>query len=344
MPPRTSRSSRARRGAALATATALSACLLVGACGDGVGDGARSTGTTPDAGTVTDPASVERPPEVVQHLDIIGGEYTFEISPDPGLGLRPGWTSVTFHNAGEEAHQVMFARLKDGVDLGELARVAGGDSSGAAAIEYVDMLGGVSYIGPDNTITALVELPEGTVMAMCYVPDHDGIAHALLGMSTVLTVTPDTAPGSTSAPAASPPPAGDAPTTAPPPAAGEIRGTIELAGDGYHVPSSLPAGWYRVVNTDTAVPGKGLHELSILGLAQPASPDALEQLMVDLAGNATPAVELDAVGGLGALSPGFEGYLYLDLPPGDYVAVDFMPDPRAGRPHLLDGYYTAFRA
>ena len=42
----------------------------------------------------------------------------------------------------------MFARLKDGVDMAELAAAGEGDSSGAGAIEFVDMIGGVSYIGP----------------------------------------------------------------------------------------------------------------------------------------------------------------------------------------------------
>ncbi len=95
---------------------------------------------------------------------------------------------MTFHNEGDEAHQVMFARLKDGVDLAELADTAGGDSSGSAAIEFVDMLGGVSYIGPGQSIEAMVDLPPGMVLAMCYVPDAHGVAHALMGMTTTLTV------------------------------------------------------------------------------------------------------------------------------------------------------------
>lgn len=97
-----------------------------------------------------------------------------------------------------------------------------------------------------------------------------------------------------------------------------------------------------MVNTDDGTDGFGLHELSILRLEGEATPERVEQLVSDLATNATPSIPLDAVGGLGAISPGVEGYLHLDLPPGDYVAVDFMPDPGEARPHLLDGYYAAF--
>jgi hypothetical protein len=67
-----------------------------------------------------------------------------------------------------------------------------------------------------------------------------------------------------------------------------------------------------------------------------------EEVVADLAANATPAVALEALGGLGAISPGFEGYLHLDLEPGSYLAVDFMPDPGDPRPHLLDGYWATF--
>ncbi|MCB1015957.1 MAG: hypothetical protein KDB10_12695, partial [Acidimicrobiales bacterium] len=224
-----------------------------------------------------------------------------------------------------EAHQVMFARVKDGVDLAELAAAGAGDSSGASAIEYVDMIGGVSYIGPGQTIDAMVDLPAGTVMAMCYVPDPDGVAHALRGMSSVLTV--GGGDGGT-------PPAQQDPDP--------VAGTIELAEDGYRLPDAMPAGWYRVRNTDQGDGGEGLHELSILRLGRSASADEVDALVDDLAVNATPAVPVEALGGLGAISPGLEGYVHLDLPPGDYVAVDFMPDPGDSRPHLLDGYYAAF--
>lgn len=264
-------------------------------------------------------------PAPVQALEINATEYTFDISPDPSGGLQPGWTLLNFHNVGVEAHQVMFARIKDGVDMAELAAAGAGDSSGAGAIEFVDMIGGVSYIGPDQDTTALVNLTEGMVMAMCYVPDVHGVAHALMGMTTALTVVA---------------PDGDAESVEPDPElAGEaVVGTIELSEDGYQLPDDLPRGWYHVRNTDSA-----LHELSLMRLSEPVAGDEVEALVGDLAANEPPQVELEAVGGMGAISAGFDGYLFLDLAPGDYLAVDFMPDPGNPRPHLQDGYYATFR-
>lgn len=160
---------------------------------------------------------------------------------------------------------------------------------------------------------------------MCYVPDAKGVAHALMGMTAALTVTSAS---------------GTAVSTAPEPesAAQEVLGTIELSADGYRLPDHPGSGWYHVENTDSA-----LHELSLMRLGAPVDDDQVGALVQDLAANKTPQVKVDAVGGMGAISAGFDGYLRLDLDPGDYLAVDFMPDPGKPRPHMLDGYYGKFR-
>jgi hypothetical protein len=320
---------------------ALALALLLAGCGSDPSTTGRSVPARPTGETSDARQTAAALPTSVQALEIEGTEYAFHIQPAGGGALRPGWTKVTFHNNGAEAHQVMFARLKEGVDLAQLAEVAGGDSSGSKAIEYVDMLGGVSYVGPGQTVQAMVDLPAGVVMAMCYVPDAHGVAHALSGMTTMLTVGGQIDPGGAAIGATSPvdtslDPAGGDPAEV-------VQGTITMDSDGYHLPSPMPAGWYHVVNRDGGEAGRGLHELSVLGLEGQLDAGGLDQLLRDLAGNATPSVPLVALGGMGALSGGFAGYLYLDLKPGRYVAVDFMPDPGSPRPHLLDGYATLFQ-
>lgn len=313
------------RPAARLLAGLAAAVLLAGGCGQGDGEWSSASADEPESSEAAPSKELSTPsplPQPVQALDIDGNEYTFEISPDPSTPLKPGWTLLRFNNVGVEAHQVMFARIKDGVDMEELAEAGANDSSGASAIEFVDMIGGVSYIDGDHRTTALVNLEEGLVMAMCYVPDAAGTAHALMGMTSSLTV------GGPSDEASEPVEDLDA---------DETVGTIELAEDGYRFPEELSAGWYRVRNTDTA-----LHELSLLRLADALDDQAIDDLVADLADNRPPGVELDAVGGMGAISPGFDGYLYLDLDPGNYLAVDFMPDPGDPRPHMVDGYYASF--
>jgi hypothetical protein len=282
--------------------------------------GAASCGGSSDAGTTTTTqAPAATAPVAVQELEVVATDHTFAIYPEGEL--RPGWTELRLRNDGAEAHQIMFARLKDDVDPDEVAAAAAGDSSGAGAIEFVDMLGGVSYIGPGHEITALVDLPEGPVMAMCYVPDANGVAHALMGMTATLQVGGGQVGG------------GDTPVDGDEP----LAGTIELAEDGYQLPDTWEPGWYHVVNTDDQ-----LHELSLMRLDRAPDPAETETMVADLAANRVPAIDLEATGGMGAVSPGFDGYLYLDLAPGTYLAVDFMPDPGEPRPHMLDGYYATF--
>ena len=204
---------------------------LLGACAQSGGDDA-SDASSNAAGSPTSAAIAPVPlPEPVQELRFDATEYSFAISPDPSAGLKPGWTLLTFHNLGAEPHQAMFAHIKDGVDLAELAAAGAGDSSGAGAIDFVDMVGGVSYIGSGQNTTAMVNLTEGLVMAMCYVPDANGVAHALMGMTTPLMIS---APSGTA--------------TAPPVASGgeSVVGTITLSEDGYQLPDEMGAGWYRV--------------------------------------------------------------------------------------------------
>jgi hypothetical protein len=184
------------------------------------------------------------------------------------------------------------------------------------------MIGGVSYIGPGQETTAMVNLTPGLVMAMCYVPDANGVAHALMGMTNALTVTE---------------PSVDATASGSESDDEQVLGTIELAADGYQIPDDLSTGWYHVENTDSV-----LHEMSLLRLSRSITAEQTAVLVEDLAANRTPQVGLEAVGGLGAISAGFDGYVYLDLAPGDYVAVDFMPDAGSPRPHMLDGYYGTF--
>ena len=300
----------------------VAAAVVIAGCSDGGEVGTDSDAGTEDATTVEEVQTVPLP-EPVQVLEIEGGEYVFDISPDTSEGLRPGWTEVRFDNVGEEPHQVMFARVKDGVDMAELAAAGAGDSSGAAAIEFVDMIGGISYIAAGNDTTALVDLPEGLVMVMCYVPDSDGVAHALMGMTASLNVSATASP--IAEPATSSP--GD----------GEVVGTIGMSADGYEFPDRIEPGWYHVDNTDEA-----LHELSLLRMDRAVDAAELDRAVKALAANRLPDVGVEAVGGLAGISAGFDGYLYLDLEPGEYMAVDFMPDPGDPRPHMLDGYYGSF--
>jgi hypothetical protein len=49
------------------------------------------------------------------------------------------------------------------------------------------------------------------------------------------------------------------------------------------------------------------------------------------------------VGGFQAITPGETGWLNLDLTPGEYVALCYVPDPASGHAHLELGMVMPFR-
>jgi hypothetical protein len=47
-------------------------------------------------------------------------------------------------------------------------------------------------------------------------------------------------------------------------------------------------------------------------------------------------------GGFTTIAPGAEGTATLHLPPGQYLATDFLPDPATGAPHFATGVLQPF--
>ena len=97
---------------------------------------------------------------------------------------------------------------------------------------------------------------------------------------------------------------------------------------GYTMPKSLPAGrtTLRVVND-----GKQWHEIAMLRLAPGKTLDDVKAFF-----GAPPAGQppFEMVGGMQGLDPGGSGYLTLDLQPGEYAGICFIPDPASGTPHV----------
>ena len=50
----------------------------------------------------------------------------------------------------------------------------------------------------------------------------------------------------------------------------------------------------------------------------------------------------ETMGGMQGLNKGAEGYLHLDLTPGDYVMICHIPGPASGKPHAELGMVMPF--
>jgi hypothetical protein len=99
--------------------------------------------------------------------------------------------------------------------------------------------------------------------------------------------------------------------------------------------------------------GEQIHELVVLQL-QPGV--TFDQVMAMLnPGAATPAAGAEAspaamemappfqaVGGVAPMHPSYANWAVLDLQPGEYVAICFVPDPETGAPHFALGMIMPF--
>ena len=233
--------------------------------------------------------------------------------------LKAGLVEVRLHNAGTVPHQVQLLRLHDGVALPDfLGAVAA--SNGGAVLQLADATGGANAIDPGGYQAAFVNLRAGNYVALCFLTDGgDGAPHFAHGMLSPFTVE------------------GQGNSAHPP---GHVLGAINAFSFGYQMPAVVDGhGLYRFTNTD----GTDTHELTILRLAPgKTAGDFLN--WIQTGGNGPPPVVASA-GGANALAPGLHMWVQLNLAPGNYVAVCFVPDDAGSHPpHAALGMVHGFTA
>jgi uncharacterized cupredoxin-like copper-binding protein len=115
----------------------------------------------------------------------------------------------------------------------------------------------------------------------------------------------------------------------------EAHGTAQLLDFSFVLPAAIAAGEqvWQVVNE-----GQEPHEIMVMQLADGKSvSDALAFLH---APTGTPPYA--SIGGFQAITPGQTGWLKLDLAPGNYVAICYIPGAATGELHFDMGMVQAF--
>lgn len=226
--------------------------------------------------------------------------------------LPAGPTSFTLVNHGRELHHLFLVRLAHGktvADLGAAMSKPGPMPAWAVAA------GGPNGVDPGSTsLATTVMLRPGHYAAICIIPSPDGVPHIAKGMVRDLVVRRGASAAATD----------PAPTA-----------TISLYDYGYKPSTALTAGNHLVLVRND---GKQLHELVVTKLLPGKTPADLAKWAEKMAGP-PPAHFL---GGVSPMAPGRSNVLSLDLTPGHYVFLCFVPDARDGKPHVAHGMVRDF--
>jgi hypothetical protein len=245
----------------------------------------------------------EEPPAHVVHFT--ARDYAFS-GPKQ---VAAGRIKLVLTNRGEVEHQLGLFKLNPG----DTTATAFGAISKAGNLEggraHGTWLGGPNGVAPHTSVSVVVDLAPGKYVIGCLIPAADGQPHAMKGMLSELTVTGNTA--ST-------------------PNADEKLPRVTLHEYFIELPSEFGKHPVEVVNE-----GREVHELVIARMKGDATVNdilAYEKLPYP---KSKPAPDHDVAGST-FLNPGERTRLDLDLAPGRYVAICYLPAPD-GKAHILHG-------
>jgi uncharacterized cupredoxin-like copper-binding protein len=221
--------------------------------------------------------------------------------------LSAGRTTFLLVNRGREPHHLLLVRLlgdKSASDLAAAMKAPGPFPSWAIPE------GGPNAADPGSaSLPTIVNLEAGHYAALCIIPGPDGIPHVMKGMIRDLVVRPSNQGVS----------AERAPDL-----------TISLTDYAFRPTKPIVAGNHLVaVRND----GKQAHELQIAKLLPGKTPGDLAAWAEKMAG--PPPAHF--IGGVSPIAPGKSNELELNLTPGHYVLLCFVPDAADGKPHVAHG-------
>jgi uncharacterized cupredoxin-like copper-binding protein len=240
-------------------------------------------------------------------VTITATNYAFDVADT----LAAGATTLRLVNDGTELHHASLVRLEGGRTLSDL--FAAMRSHGRPPAWAIDM-GGPNVPAPGRTSEATVVLEPGTYAILCFIPAPDGQPHVMKGMAKQIVVVP----------------AKGAIATLP---AADVQLTLRDYGFDFSAP--LTAGRHNLLVRNAAdqphevvfvklAPGKSVHDVVAWAKKMEGPPPG------------------DPIGGTVGLATGRENLVPLDLSPGEYGLLCFVPDAKDGKSHVAHGMVSQF--
>jgi len=258
----------------------------------------------PAAGTPATQASFDP----ATHTAVI---HAKDMSFDAPDSISAGMTHIHLVNDGPNLHHVQLVRLDSGKTAADLGAAM---SKPGPAPAWAQFVGGPNTPNPGSSSDAIIDLKEGNYVILCMVDIPDHVPHFAKGMVRPIKVT-----AATGAPA--PTPVADA--------------TVTLNDYAFTLSGALAAGTHTIAITNK---GPQPHEMF---LARYAPGKTMKDLVswVDKPQGPPPG---DAVGGVSAIANGSTNYITVNLTPGNYVLLCFIPDAKDGKIHVQHGMSKEF--
>jgi uncharacterized cupredoxin-like copper-binding protein len=226
--------------------------------------------------------------------------------------LIEGATTIRLVNHGREPHQVFLVHLLDnkgGADLLSAMKNPGPFPKWAVGV------GGPNGVDPSAaSLPTTVDLAPGRYVAMCIIPGPDKIPHAMKGMIKDFIVRPSARKGTADA---------------------KPDLTVLLSDYAYQPSKPITAGRHVIVVKND---GMQLHELELAELAPGKTAADLARWADGMQG--PPPGHF--LGGVSPIAPGKSNELAVNLRPGHYAMLCFVPDAKDGKPHFLHGMIREF--
>jgi hypothetical protein len=235
-------------------------------------------------------------------VTVIATDYAFRAPAEIPAGL----TTFRLVNQGPSLHHIQLIKLAEGKTADDFfaAMKAGGPFP-----KWATEAGGPNPPEVGDTALATVPLEPGNYVMLCFVPSADGQPHVMKGMATPLTVTGSGAGNQ-------PEPKADL--------------TMTLVDYSFQLSQPLSAGRH-LIRVENA--GGQPHEVAIIKLKPGKTPMDFAQWGEKPVGPSPATIH----GGVSGIMPGTHAFVDVDLTPGEYGLLCFVPDSKDGKPHFVHG-------
>jgi hypothetical protein len=263
-------------------------------------------------GSVPRPDRESSKPAAIQEPTVITVEANDFALTLPGR-VPAGIVTFRLVNHGKELHHAQVIRLEDGKTARDYMKAYTDTGPMPGWVKY---LGGPAGTPPGQVHATTTRLTPGHYAVVCRVASPDGVIHLKKGMIREFEVVATKGTGMGSLPVGT--------------------DTVTLTDYGFASSRPLTTGHHRIRVHNA---GPQPHELVMLTLVPGKTPADFANW--GLTGRKGPPPGLP-IGGVEFMDQGLDNVFEVDLPPGDYGFICFVPDTKDGKRHYLHGMMSQF--